>query len=803
MNEHLRRASRRFSAFLVHHPRFVLTLVVVSVAGTLPFVSRLRFDFSPHAIYRGDDELVDYSEEFKRTFGYDEAIVLVVLEAVARADVLGAQALEWQRAIAGDFKKIPGVHSVESLATLQIPRLTLVGPELQALVERKTVDDAAAARARGLLEDQPLVRNGMLSNDDRVAAILVFLEPEARDIDAMRDAVSAVYAAVDNRRAPTGFRVHLSGLPVLRVEVVNNLRTDQLTLLPLAGLVYLAVLGLMYRRVAGVVFPLVAVAVGLTWTVATLAVTHESVNLVTNVLPVLLLIIGVSSSVQIVSCYAEEAVFYPGDRAAAACAALAQIIPACLLAAITTAIGFASLATARSVLLRSFGWQAAVGVGYQYVCTLIVLGTVLRFLVPPRADEQAEARLGLTSRGASAAGYTVATHPWLTIGGASLVVVVALWWGSRVAVNSNLVLETFAENHPSVQTLRLVERKLAGIMPLEISLKADVPGQFLEPDVFHRVLEIERTAKTMDGVLGVRSYADLLRAVLIHWPGRRVSETDRQLVPEGTAGRTRLARTARFVEDFQEAFHYGAYMSPDGQRARVQLQLEEIGSRRTLDVIRELEARLAQAFPVGGPIEARLTGEAYVNAEALSALIRNLFFSLFTASLVIFGLIAIEFRSLRAGLIAAIPNLTPLVVTLGYMGLRGYDMNVSNVIVFTICLGLADDNTIHLLYRFRDEMHVGGDVPVAIQRAFRGTGRAIVATSLLLLAGMAVLFFSNFVPTRRFAELTCVTIVGNLLGVLLLLPACLVLAWRSTKGTDRYRESPDIPQDGRSTQTSV
>ncbi len=219
-------------------------------------------------------------------------------------------------------------------------------------------------------------------------------------------------------------------------------------------------------------------------------------------------------------------------------------------------------------------------------------------------------------------------------------------------------------------------------------------------------------------------------------------------------------------------------MSADGKRARIRIRLKEIGSRKTIELIREIEARLAVAFPANGPVEARLTGEAYVNAHALTTLIRDLFWSLVTASLVIFSLIAIEFRSLRAGLIAALPNLTPLVITLGYMGLRGYDMNVANVIVFTICLGLADDNTIHFLYRFREELAADGDVTAAIQRAFRGTGRAIVATSLLLAAGMAVLTVSHFVPTRRFAELTCVTILGNLLGVLLLLPACLVLAWK-------------------------
>src|SRR6516225_5426975 len=112
------------------------------------------------------------------------------------------------------------------------------------------------------------------------------------------------------------------------------------------------------------------------------------------------------------------------------------------------------------------------------------------------------------------------------IAGATIVMAAALWGSMRVVINSYSVLETFSESHPAVQTLRLVERQLAGIMPLEISLEAGEEGAFLEPDVFHNVLAIEREAREFDGVLAVRSYADLLRAVLVHWPGRRLSETD-------------------------------------------------------------------------------------------------------------------------------------------------------------------------------------------------------------------------------------------------------------------------------------
>src|SRR5262245_60416728 len=150
MNRQLDRVWRRFADLLVAHPWLVLGLMAASVIVALLVARGLTFDFTPQAIYRGDDELVGYSEEFKRTFGFDEAVILVVLESTGDDDVLETRALHWQREITGDFQKIPSVQSVESLATLQIPRLTLTGFDLHPLIGPGLVDDDAAQKARGL-----------------------------------------------------------------------------------------------------------------------------------------------------------------------------------------------------------------------------------------------------------------------------------------------------------------------------------------------------------------------------------------------------------------------------------------------------------------------------------------------------------------------------------------------------------------------------------------------------------------------------------------------------------------------------
>ena len=189
-------------------------------------------------------------------------------------------------------------------------------------------------------------------------------------------------------------------------------------------------------------------------------------------------------------------------------------------------------------------------------------------------------------------------------------------------------------------------------------------------------------------------------------------------------------------------------------------------------MIDTLEADAKTRFP---ELDVRMTGTGYMYAQSLDRFVRDLLLSFAAAAVVIFGMIALALRSLKLALLSVLPNMAPLLLTAGYIGLRGYDLNVGNAIVFAISLGVAVDDTIHFFVRFKEEIAKDGDVRAAVRRTMDGAGRAIVLTSLLVISGLGVLMFSDFVPTRRFAELTCVTMLGALVGDLLLLPSSLLL----------------------------
>ncbi len=771
----------RFATFLVRHRWLVLGVLALVTAGSLALLPHIRFDFTPEAVLRGGDDLVTYAESFKKTFQHNDAVLLVVLEATGEADALSAEALTWQRRVAERLAALPRIRRVDAVVTLQIPRMRLAGPPwmtAEPLLAAPSVDAAAEARVRQAVDDLPLLDEALISTDRRVTSLVANAAPDSYEVTAMRPIVGAVEGILGETPPPPGYAVHLSGLPAMRVDIVDNLRRNLLTLFPAAGVLFLIVLGLEFRRISGTVLPLLAVGVGLAWTVSTIVLRGDSFTIITNILPVLLFVIGMANCVHVVNRYAEESERLGEDTFEATRRTIAHMSVACFLTFLTTGIGFSTLLGARSVQLKSLGWYAITGMGFLYVTTIAVLGCLLPSFRAPRHTHAMSSRIHPVARFVGFAGHAVARRPRTALGLSLALIAVFLWFACFVPANSRM-FETYEKGHPQIRALRLVETRLGGILPLEISLTADADGRFLQPDTYARVARAQRFASRLDTVLFARSYVDLHQE--IHAKMTRRSEFRAEMPADSDAGRMRLKTHDAILRSIASASQYDSFLTTDGRRARIMLRVRDVGSRRMLGVLDVLNDKLAEIFPPGSGIETRLTGDAQVHARAMNSFLRDLVTSLLGASLVIFFVIGLLFRSLRIGLIAILPNITPLVLTWGYIGMRGYEMNAGNVVVFAISLGIAVDNTIHFLARFREEVQLDGDIPEAIRRSYHGTGRAIVLTSVLIVAGLSVLLLSQFVPSRRFAELTNVTIAGALVGDLFLLPACLMLFWKSPR----------------------
>ncbi|MCA9612223.1 MAG: MMPL family transporter, partial [Myxococcales bacterium] len=343
----------------------------------------------------------------------------------------------------------------------------------------------------------------------------------------------------------------------------------------------------------------------------------------------------------------------------------------------------------------------------------------------------------------------------------------------------------FDESDPVYITTRLLEDKLDGVRPLEVSLSSDEDGRFFDPAVLAKIDEIGGWAQDRDEILSWTSQSTILRQSLFLLSNERNALT----APFVNGDQVRALNRIMSARDADKS-PLKAWVTPDGRRMRFQIKVRDIGAQATMRFIDELDGRLRTSLE-GTGVAVAYTGEAYDGSVGMDAVVNDLLGSLVTAVAIIFVLLSLLFRSLRLGLLSIPPNLLPLVGTMAYMVVRGIPLNAATGIVFSIALGLGVDGSIHVLARFREETREKGFMAhPALIRAARGTGRAIVVSSVTLAAGFAVLLLSNFIPVRLFGELIAVTVFATLFATLIVQPALLQVAGMSRRMKAAAAERP-------------
>jgi predicted RND superfamily exporter protein len=610
-----------------------------------------------------------------------------------------------------------------------------------------------------------------ISKDRKLGLMILNLNQDIQKIEELSKLVHEIKLTLAKQNLPPTMNYSLAGLPAIRSDVVESLKNDQTTIIPMAGLLFLTLLTFIFRKPVGIILPLASVGVGIVWSMAVYVLMDQAITVVSNALPILLMIIGISNGVHIVGRYTEESRLDPAQKKEAADRTMKHMILACGLTILTTAIGFASLLAARSELLTSMGWQSVSGLALLYLSMVLLFSLFLaNFEAPNQPKKQTPVAIFVRFIGQHVVQYRFA---WFAL--ALSCVAAGLWSASSVQINSGF-METYTEDHPMMQTLTTIDEKLGGFLRLEVWVRAK-EGDLLTPENFERMHKFQELADAHPAILSSFSYVDIHQHLLNE--SGQFKETP-PLPSKDAKGLSQLKVVRSTVDLLHEVFLPYNFITRDQSQARILLRMSDLGTRESLKVIADLERTIENVFPEDSNTEVSLIGEVFINSVAVDRFIRDLSYSFFGAALVIFAIIALLFRSILFGLVAVLPNMTPLILTMGYMGVKGYDLNAGNVVVFSLSLGIAVDNTIHFLARFREEIqhHTIHD---ALRRTVEFTGRAIVLSSLITISGLAVLTLSEFAPTRHFAELTGFTMLSALVGDLILLPATLAVCWPEKK----------------------
>ncbi|MDA1050149.1 MAG: MMPL family transporter [Planctomycetota bacterium] len=744
------------TAFLITYRWPLLALAVVAAVCAYPSASRMQFDRSIENMFSPDDPLLPPYHLLRDTFGGNEVVMAVYVDPdLLNSDKSGIRRLA---EIAGRCRAVPGVHDV----------LSLDRPLGEDVVD---IDNPLA------LPTQALFENYTHGADRRTAAAVCLLIPESKSTVPRRETIDRLHGII--RNLPDGLQPGwLAGEPVMVSVGLRYVEEDGQRLGVWSTILLSAVILLCFRSLRWVLIPILVVQLTLLLTKAALVVSGLRLSLVSSMLAAIVTVVGIATVVHLIVRFREGrlAGLAPRDALARAGTLLAAPI---FWACATDAVGFGALLAADVGPIQDFGMMMAIG-------SLLVLVSVA-FVVPALAlagrfdafPKQAwgERRL--------AAGLTrlperVARHPKSMVVVTLLVLGFAVIGVLRLRVESDFT-KNFRSDSPIVGAYEFVEGNLGGAGVLDVLLPAPERldwsylkrTQRLEQRLRNEVVVLDANGLSAPGLTKALSLSDAVIA-------SSVMDLDKDRMKAIRSSLVRASLTG--MQNKMPAFYsllYGQAPGSERYYFRIMLRARERQDadqkQRLIEQVRRIT--LEEFPPTDALPPAEVTGFYVLLTNLIESMIRDQWVTFGVAAAGIFVMMTIAFRNPLLAAIAMVPNALPILLVLGLMGWLELRINMGAAMIAAVSMGLSVDSSIHYITAFRRAQREGKSVPEALAEVQQTVGLAVVFSTLALIVGFSILCTSEFVPTIYFGILVSLSMLGGLVGNLVLVPLLLRTAF--------------------------
>lgn len=793
MRERFESALGRWGRFVASHPWRVIGGVLLATALVATQIQHFYLETSNDAFFHPDDPIRVQNDAFQAVFGRDSGVVVALRPEAGVFDPSFLALLrDVHQAIEDDVPYVVEVTSLWNVReTLGTADGLLVRDFLEDWPETEADLDALADRALA----NPLYRNFVLSGDGRTALIVIETEaysqqgevellggfeeesdagPSARRRFITGEEDAEILAAVEGilERVPQEqVEVHVAGMSAFTTVLAETMPPDMGRAMVLSILIVAFFLGLLFRSIVGVLLPLVTVLLSVFATLATMGGIGIPLMLPTQILPSFLLAVGVGGAVHLV------AIFYQGlrrgrTREEAIAHALSHSGLPIVMTSLTTAAGLLSFIPAALAPISHFGIVGPIGVLFALGYVLVLLPAMLA-VVPLRIPRHDPDRTDtLSQRGLLATGRFATRRPRVVLGAWALVMAVAVAGIPRIHIGHDMI-EWFPEDAPIRRAIEFMNEHIGGATSYEILVSTGEPNGLHEPGVLRRIdaasayldetraagLRVGKVVSIVDVVKETHRALNENREAAYAIPDERALVSQELLLFENSGSDD--------VEDL---------VTSDFSTARVSVRLRfDDGAFFTPyleTVLPEVERR------IGPDLDVEVTGTFRLVGNTITAALATMLRSYSTALVVITVLMVLLIGRVRMGLLSMIPNLAPVLFTLGLMGWLGLPLDMLSLMVASIVIGLAVDDTIHFMHNFRREFEATGDVAASVDHTLRSTGQALLFTSCVLSFGFLVYTQAYMLHLYSFGVTTSAAIVVAFLADVTLAPALVATAGR-------------------------
>ncbi|MFH2201636.1 MAG: MMPL family transporter [Elusimicrobiota bacterium] len=753
---------KKIISFVMRQPKSVfIGLLAVSLAAATQ-LPKLTINVGADGLMVSDDPNRAFYEETQSNFGSDNITVIFVEDK----DLFTPEKLAAVQSVAGALEDVEGVIKVDSLFTLKNFKHSEGGLESTPFFEEVPDSEEAIEELRLDALRNPLIARNVISADGTAMAINVYVRNDAgvKDFDAKLS--GDIEQAIAPLREQVG-KVFQMGMPFTRDELSGAIINDQKLITPLAVGALIVALALGLGTFNGAIVPMLTAGLSILWTLGFMGLVGLPINMLTGIVPALIIVIGSTEDIHLLSEYA-EGVAEGLDRPNAIMYMAGKLGLAIFLTFITTYLGFFSVALNKILILKQFGAVASSGLLFNFMITITVVPLYLGVFGKSGTEKKEVEKEGekkeeggsVFAKSADILLEIIRRNRTGVLVGAAVISVVIGAGAFKVRVNNNSLGYFKEDSQVRVRANTLAER-LTGMQSFYVVLKTENGEAFKDPQLLAEIKKVQDFIKQMKLFDASFSLVDLLSLI-----NREMNS--------GGEEHSRIPASTELINQYLAVFlssdDTGQYVTADYSTANILV-------RHHLSASYDLTAALKRlkefTDTLDKRIEVRVTGEEILTNTAADSMASGQAKSLSSLILIIFVMISIVFLNAKAGLLSLIPNVIPICVLFGLMGYLNIPLDVGTAMIAVIAIGIAMDDTVHFMVRYNKEVRATADEKTALENTVRAEVTPVISTSIALALGFGVLMASSFVPIIYFGALTALMMVVALLSDLLVTPMLL------------------------------
>lgn len=785
-----------FGAWIHDNPLKVLLVVVLMLAFPISHLPQMKMDTSTEGFMHDDDPVLLTYNDFRAEFGRDERIVL----AIESENIFSLPFLNRLRDLHQELEaKVPYIDEVTSLYNVRNTRGR--GDELltdDLLYPFPTTQEEVKDIQKRAMESH-FYKDLLISQTGKMTTIIIETDAyshqglqevsvedefsEGFEDDATQNSVEQraflsdqenselleVIRTTVQKYQAEDFKLYMAGSPAINNELKAQMKSDMQKFMRIAFIIILIFLFIVFRRLSAVFYPLLVIIFSLLATIGTMAMTGTAFKIPTQIVPSLLIVVSVGATVHILSVFFDQFNRHGNKKEALSYAMGHSGLPI-IMTSVTTAIGIGSFANSEVAPISDLGIFASWGVLVSLVLTLTLLPALLSVTKLKAKEKTKSSKIDIFMK--QLARIPIEYTRAVLIGG-FLLVGLSLAMASQVALSHN-PLKWFQPEHESRVATEVIDEKMNGSVSIEVVIDTEKVNGWHDPEMLKKLnafsakLEAYRDEYTHVGK--VVSLATIVketnRALHENKETHYTIPTDKDLVAQEL-----LLFENSGSDDLEDV------VDTQFSKARVTVKLPWTDSIEARDVLSFVKTQANEMFPNE---KVETTGMIPLLINTFSNAVYSASFSYILAAVAITFMMMLILGSVRLGLISMIPNLVPIMMGLTVMYLGAMWLDMFTLLIGSIAIGLAVDDTIHFMHNFKRYYLESGDSAKAIEQTFFTTGKAMLITTIVLSLGFFAYMAASMISVQNFGIITGSVIIFALLSDLLLAPALMI--WIAKRG---------------------